>query len=250
MNKTFVWGHRGAGFRDVQNTLSSFQKAIDMGVDGIKTEAQLSKDHEIFLTFQQQLKINGSSFPISELDKTKIKKFKLENGESIPTLPELFNTLKNYDIRYNFDIKAPEIGIRIIEIARNYNILDKIEIAKTSIDSSPLPIIFSKIREFDKTVKLSNSIFLKYSDIKEEHLELESMRELNVASINVNYNFATFDLFKNVIKNGFKFCVWGVLFNRSMEKFLKMNYQGRYVDAMMSNFPGRLVKLRDKIQNN
>lgn len=249
MNKTFVWGHRGAGFKDVQNSISSFQKAIDMGVDGIKTEAQLSKDGEIFLTFQQNLKINGSVSPVSELNQKEIKKFKLENGESIPTLPELFNTLENYDIRYNFDIKAPEIGIRIIEIARDYNVLDKIEIAKTSIDPSPVSNIFSKIREFDKTVKLSNSIFLKYSDIKDEHLELESMKELNVTSININYNFATFEIFKNVIKNGFKFCVWGVLFNRSMEKFLRMNYQERYIDAMMSNFPGRLVKLRDKIQN-
>ncbi len=250
MNKTFVWGHRGAGFRDVQNSISSFQKAIDIGVDGIKTEAQLSKDGEVFLTFQQNLKINGSNYPINELDQSKIRKFKLENEESIPTLPELFNTFKNYNIGYNFDIKAPEIGIRIIEIARDYDVLNKIEIAKTSIDSSSLPNLFSKIREFDKTVKLSNSIFLKYSDIKEKHFELENMKDLNVTSINVNYNFATFKLFKTVVKHGLNFCVWGVMFNRSMEKFLKMNYQGRYIDAMMSNFPGKLVKLRDRIQNN
>jgi len=53
MNKTIVLGHRGAGFKGVQNTLASFQNAIDMGVDGIKTEAKLSRDREIFLTFQQ-----------------------------------------------------------------------------------------------------------------------------------------------------------------------------------------------------
>ena len=27
MNKTFVWGHRGAGFSGVQNSLNSFKKA-------------------------------------------------------------------------------------------------------------------------------------------------------------------------------------------------------------------------------
>ena len=51
MNRTFVWGHRGSGFIGVQNSLTSFKKAFEMGVDGVKTEAQLSKDHEIFLTF-------------------------------------------------------------------------------------------------------------------------------------------------------------------------------------------------------
>ena len=250
MNKTFVWGHRGAGFRDVQNTISSFQLAIEMGVDGIKTEAQLSKDREVFLTFQQSLKSNGENIPVNELDSYKIKKHKRENGESIPTLPELFNKFKKYKIRYNFDIKAPEIGIRIIEIAREFDVIDKMEISKTSMDSFPLPKIFSKIREFDKNVNLINSIFLKYSTIEEKHLELKEMKNLNIQGINVNYNFANFELFKKVIDNGFKFCVWGVLFNRTMEKFLKMNYQGRTIDAMMSNFPGRLVKLRDKIQSN
>ncbi|UCD00642.1 MAG: hypothetical protein JSV23_07055 [Promethearchaeota archaeon] len=250
MNRTFVWGHRGAGFKGIQNTISSFQNAIDMGVDGIKTEAQISKDREIFLTFQQNLKINGENIPVKELDSYKIKEFKLENGESIPTLPELFNKFKKYKIRYNFDIRAPEVGIRIIEITRDFDLIDKIEIAKTSIDPYPLPVIFSKIREFDKNVSLINSIFLKYSPIEEKHLELESMRKLKIHGINVNYNFANFELFKKVVDKGFKFYVWGVLFNRSMEKFLKMNYQGKVIDAMMSNFPERLVKLRNKIQNN
>jgi len=250
MNRTFVWGHRGAGFSGVQNSIASFQKAIEMGVDGIKTEAQLSKDNEIFLTFQQNLNLNGNSIPISKLDKDKIKKFKLENGESIPTLPELFENFRNHEIGYNFDIRTPEIGIRIIEIAREFNVLDKIEIAKSSIDSRPLSKIFSKIRNFDKNVKLSNSVFLKYSNLEEKHLELESMNKLNIGCINVNYNIANFELFKLVISKGFKFCVWGVLFKRNMEDFLKMKYQGRYIDEIMSNFPERLVELRDKIQNN
>ena len=91
MSKTFVWGHRGAGFIGTQNSPSSFKKAIEIGVDGFKTEAQLSKDHEIFLTFQQNLKINGEEIPIYELSSDEIKTFKLDNNESILTLSELFN---------------------------------------------------------------------------------------------------------------------------------------------------------------
>ena len=53
MKKTFIWGHRGSGFRNynddhdyiVENSMKSFQYAIKKGVDGIKTEARLSKDH-------------------------------------------------------------------------------------------------------------------------------------------------------------------------------------------------------------
>ncbi|MFW9940438.1 MAG: glycerophosphodiester phosphodiesterase [Candidatus Thorarchaeota archaeon] len=250
MNKTFVWGHRGAGFIGVQNSLSSFKKAFEMGVDGFKTEAQLSKDNEIFLTFQRNFKKNGEEIPINKLNSDEIKKFKLDNREPILTLPELFDEFKNSNLRYNFDIRAPEVGLRVIEIAKEFNLLDKIEIAKTSIDPFPLVDIFTKIRDFDKNVMLINTIFLKHSDIREEHLELESMKELNIQGVNVNFNVATFELFKMVKDFGLKFCVWGLLFNRSIRKFLRMNYKGQYIDAMMSNFPDRLVKLRNEIQNN
>jgi glycerophosphoryl diester phosphodiesterase len=250
MNKTFIWGHRGAGFRDIENSMSSFRKAINMGVDGIKTEAQVSKDGEIFLCFQQNIRDNGGYVPIKELHSSKIKTLRLDNNESVLTLSEFFSEFKNHNIRYNFDIRDPEIGIRIIEIARKFKVIDKIELAKTAMDGSSLPEIFGKIREFDENVPLINTIFLKYATNEKEHLELENMRKLNIQGINMKYNFATFDLFKLIKDNGFKFYVWGLLFNRSIEKFLTMNYKGQYVDAVMSNFPDRLVQLREKIQNN
>jgi hypothetical protein len=97
---------------------------------------------------------------------------------------------------------------------------------------------------------LVNTLFLGNTDIKEEHLELEDMKNLNVSGININYNFATPEVFKMVKDHGFKFCIWGVLFKRSMRRCLNMSYKGQYVDAMMSNFPHRLVNLRNEIQNN
>jgi glycerophosphoryl diester phosphodiesterase len=250
MNKTFVWGHRGAGFIGVQNSMPSFKKAYEMGVDGFKTEAQISKDREIFLTFQQNFNMNGEEISINELNSSEIKKFKLEDKEFILTLPELFKQFKNSKLRYNFDIRAPEVGIRVVEIAKEFDLLDKIEIAKTSIDPFTLPEIFSKIRKFDKDVMLINTISLKHSNIKEEHLELESMKELNIQGINVNFNLATPGLFKMVKDHGFKFCIWGLLFKRSIQKCLRMNYKGQFIDAAMSNFPDRLVRLRNEIQNN
>ena len=249
-DKTFIWGHRGTGFNGVSNSMSSFKNAIKIGVDGIKTEVKLSKDEKIFITYNQNLKTNGEAKSFNELDSREIKKYKLEYGESIPTLTELFKEFKDSDIKYNFDIQSPEIGIRIIKIAKDFDLIDKVELAKSSTNSMLLPDIFSKVRETNSKITLINSIFLKHSKIGEKHLELENMRKLDVQVINVHYNFANFELFKKVKDAGFKFYVWGVLFKRSMEKFLKMKHKGQYVDALYSNFPGRLVNLRDSIQNN
>jgi len=248
LNKTFIWGHRGSGFIGVQNTLSSFQNAIDFRVDGIKTEALLSKDGEIVLCSYQSLKKNERDVLINELNVIDIKKFKLENGETIPTLREVFEAFKKYSIKYNFDISDPEVGIRIIQLAEEFNLINRIEISKSSINPHPLHVIFSKIREYNQEVTLINSIFLKYSTINETHLELENMRKLNIQGINVNFNYANYDLFKKVKDEGFKFYIWGLLFERSIKNFLSMKYNGEYVDAVFSNLPKRVLKMRDEIQ--
>ncbi|MBY9021271.1 MAG: hypothetical protein KGD67_09445 [Candidatus Lokiarchaeota archaeon] len=248
MNKTFIWGHRGTGFTGTQNTLSSFRNAIDIGVDGIKTEAKLSKDGEVILSYFNTLKINGVDIPIQELTIEEIKKFKIENNESIPTLREVLEAFEGRKVKYNIDITKPEEGIKIVEIAKQHGLLDSIEIAKPSTNPASLSEFFSEIRNFDKNVTLVNSVFLKHSVIEDEHLEIEDMRKLNIMGININYNYANFELFKKVKELGFKFCVWGVLFKRSMKNFLTMRYNGDFIDAIMSNQPGRLVKFRNEFQ--
>lgn len=249
MNRTFIWGHRGTGFIGTQNTLSSFKNAIDMGVDGIKTEAKLSKGGEIVLCFYNTLKKKGDEIPIQDLTIEEIKEFKLENNESIPTLREVFEAFESYNIKYNFDIMKPEVAIKVIETAKRYGLVNRIEIAKPSIHPDSLSKFFSEIRNFDKNVVLINSVSLKHSVIEEQHLEIEDMRKLNVEGINVNYNYANFELFRQVKEHGFKFYVWGVLFKRSMQKFLTMKYNGDFIDGIMSNQPDRLLKFRNEIQN-
>ena len=249
MNRTFIWGHRGTGFTGTQNSMSSFKNAIDIGVDGIKTEAKISKEGEVVLSFYNSLKKNGEDVPIQELTIEEIKKFKLENKESIPTLREVLQAFESSDIKYNFDVANKEEAIKIIETAKEFGLLDHIEISKPSTHPDSLSKFYSGIRNFDKNVTLINSVSLRNSIIEEKHLELEDMRKLNIMGINVNYNYANFELFKRVKEEGFKFCVWGVLFKRSMKKFLTMRYDGEYIDAMMSNQPDRLVKFRNEFQN-
>jgi glycerophosphoryl diester phosphodiesterase len=249
LNKTFIWGHRGTGFEGTQNSFSSFQNAIGMGVDGIKTEAKLSKEGEVVLSFYNTLKQNGKEVPIQELTIEEIKKFKLDNNESILTLREVLKEFESSDIKYNFDVSVEEEAIKIIETAKEYGLLDHIEISKPSTHPDSLSKFYSGIRNFDKNVTLVNSISLRNSIIEDKHLEIEDMRKLNIMGINVNYNYANFELFKKVKDYGFKFCVWGVLFKRSMQKFLTMKYNGEYIDAIMSNQPGRLVKFRNEFQN-
>ena len=44
--QTLVWAHRGASGYAPENTLEAFQKAVEMGADGVELDVQLTKDGE------------------------------------------------------------------------------------------------------------------------------------------------------------------------------------------------------------
>lgn len=243
-----IWGHRGAGFRGVENSLSSFRKCIDMGVDGIKTEAQLSKDGVVILRFLPFLIVEGKKIPIKELKLKDIKLFKLENGESIPTLEEMFKMF-NDKIRYNFDIFKIETGIKIIEIAEKYNLIEKIEITKPVAHTGSIDSLLKPLREKNKDVILINSLFSDTQITQENYSLLDQMKKLNVQVVNLNHHRFNFEIFKHVKKAGFKFYVWGVLFRYFMKKYLNLNFEGNKIDGIYTNFPDKLVQLRTSFHN-
>lgn len=43
MERTLVWGHRGASGYAPENTMAAFEKAVELGADGIELDVQLTK---------------------------------------------------------------------------------------------------------------------------------------------------------------------------------------------------------------
>jgi len=246
MNSTIIWGHRGAGFRDVENSMSSFRKAVNMGVDGIKTEAQTTKDGEIILRFLPYMIIGGNKTKIRDLKAITIKKMKLENGESIPTLRELFDEF-NDKIRYNFDIFTAETGLHIIDVAEEYDLLDKIEITKPVAHTKAAESLFKPLMRRYKDIKLVCSLFSDTQISHENFNLLNKMRKLKVQVINLNHHRFNLDVFKRVKKAGFKFYLWGVLFKHFMEKYITLRCDGEIIDGIYTNYPDKLIDLRSQL---
>ncbi|MBY8991949.1 MAG: hypothetical protein KGD58_14490 [Candidatus Lokiarchaeota archaeon] len=246
MSDTIIWGHRGAGFRDVENSMSSFKRAVKMGVDGIKTEAQLTTDGEIFLQFLPYVLIEGQKRLIKDTDHETIKQIKLENGESVPTLHDLFKAFKN-KIRYNFDIFKVETGIRIIEIATEYNLIDKVELTKPVAHTKSADSLFKPLRNKNKDITLICSLFSDKQISDDSYILLKQMKELNVQVINLNHHRFNLEVFNQVKKAGFRFYLWGVLFKFFMRKYLELSYKGQKIDGIYTNYPDKLVELRSNM---
>ena len=54
--KTLVWAHRGASKYAPENTLPAFQKAIEMGADGIELDVQMTKDNQCVVIHDETIK--------------------------------------------------------------------------------------------------------------------------------------------------------------------------------------------------
>ena len=53
--KIKVWAHRGASGYAPENTMAAFEKAVEMGADGIELDVQLTKDGELVVIHDETI---------------------------------------------------------------------------------------------------------------------------------------------------------------------------------------------------
>lgn len=114
-HKVKIIGHRGFASMYPENSLIGFQKAAELGVDGIELDVHLTKDGEVVVhhdeTIDRMTKGVGS---INEMTFKELQKFHLRHrfrrpltAERIPTLIEVFESLKDFpEVLVNIELKT------------------------------------------------------------------------------------------------------------------------------------------------
>jgi glycerophosphoryl diester phosphodiesterase len=113
-------GHRGAKGFEPENTLVSFQKALDMHVDGIELDVHLSADGEIIVIHDETIDrtSNGKGF-VNRLSLGKLKAFLIEGKHEIPTLEEVFD-LVNQKCFINIELKSHDTTDKVVALIEKY----------------------------------------------------------------------------------------------------------------------------------
>ena len=111
-------GHRGAKGYIGENTLASFQKAIDLDVDGIELDVHLSLDGKIMVIHDDTIyrTTAGTGF-VKDLTAKELHFF------GIPTLEAVFE-LVNQKCFINIELKTFETADKVVELI-DYFILKK-----------------------------------------------------------------------------------------------------------------------------
>ncbi|MBQ7497490.1 MAG: glycerophosphodiester phosphodiesterase, partial [Selenomonas sp.] len=142
MPRTEVWAHRGASGWDRQyapeNTMPAFQKALEMGADGIELDVQLTKDGEIVICHDERIDRTSRGqgyirdYTLAELKKIDFGKPHVEYGfVEIPTLGEFFQFFKPTNLKLNIELKTgvlyyEDIEEKTYKLAEEYGLNDRI----------------------------------------------------------------------------------------------------------------------------
>jgi glycerophosphoryl diester phosphodiesterase len=113
-------GHRGAKGHKPENTLISFQKAIDLHVDRIELDVHLSLDKELMVIHDETVdRTTDGRGLVNQLSVPELKRFRIEKEHRIPTLSEVLNLIdQKCDI--NIELKSYETANKVVDLIEQY----------------------------------------------------------------------------------------------------------------------------------
>jgi glycerophosphoryl diester phosphodiesterase len=217
-------GHRGAKAYEPENTLRSFGKAIELGVDAVELDVRRTKDGEIVVIHDADVKrtTNGEGL-VANLSLKELKSFKMEKGEHIPTLDEALGLIDK-KVRVFIELKETGMEEHILSIVR------KRKLEKNVVIVSFLEDALKRVRELDSEVE-TGLIYAKHKNPLKAALELKTQWLLAF------YRFIHTANVEKAHKNGQKVLVWTV---NMPEEVAEMAKKG--VDAIASDKPDILAK--------
>jgi len=111
-----IIGHRGARGLEPENTVRSFRKALELGVDYIECDVHMTKDGHIVLMHDHTVdRTTNGSGPVNSFTFDEIRKLDAGKGETIPTLQELLDLVRG-KVKLHIELKdesatEPTVGL-------------------------------------------------------------------------------------------------------------------------------------------
>ncbi len=230
-----------------ENTLRSFEKAIELGADIIELDVHLCKSGELVVIHDEKVNrtTNGRGL-IADMALAELKKLDAGNGQIIPTLEDVVDFVGSWRgtrakpglckrVAINIELKGAGTALPVASVL--YKLYrsgwkeDQFLVSSFSIDE------LQQFRNTDSVSRvgliLDKSIFgIWGSKINIFDLALT----LKCYSIHPSVRLTTPKLVREAHSNGLKVFVWTANSSADIRRLIKMG-----VDGIFSNFPDRLA---------
>ena len=236
MTKIINWGHRGASGHAPENTRIAFQKALEMGADGIECDIRESRDGELMVFHDPTIKrLTGKPGRLNEFFGAELKRLDVGSwfspdfaGETVMTLKEAVASAPA-PLLLNLEIKAasPE---KVVDFICRAGIAGRVIVS--SFDSS----LLGKIRQLDPLLSIGVLI-----DREPWKKAFQQAAKVKAISLNVPSKRATAEFIGQAHQKNLKVYLYTVNDQDEMDRFIKMG-----ADGLFTNYPDRLSSLQGK----
>jgi glycerophosphoryl diester phosphodiesterase len=121
-----VIGHRGARNLEPENTLRSFRRALELGVDYIECDVHRTRDEHLVLMHDDTLdRTTDGTGAVSELTFPQIRALDAGKGERVPTLQELLD-LVGARVRLCVELKDPTALDLVLGLVADRGVADQV----------------------------------------------------------------------------------------------------------------------------
>ena len=145
-----VIAHRGASAHAPENTLAAFQLALDQGADGIELDVMLSKDGQLIVIHDDRVdRTTNGTGKVAEMYLPELKVLDAGNGETLPTLPEVFDRfggkfLINIELK-NYSSLFDRLPVVVAEQVKAFRLTDSVIVS--SFNPFNLPRFYRRVPE-------------------------------------------------------------------------------------------------------
>ena len=158
-------GHRGAKAYEIENTLESFKKAIELGVNAIELDVRKSKDGKLIIIHDDNLKKVFSKDVF--VNQATLKELKQSTENKIPTLEEALKTIGRKVEKILIELKEVGYEKKVLEIVKKEKLKDRVIII--SFHEQAL----SNMKKLDKEIE-TGLIYSKYKNPVDAALQLNA----------------------------------------------------------------------------
>lgn len=212
-------GHRGARAYEPENTLRSFQKAIELGVNAVEFDVRRTKDNQLVVIHNANVnKTTNGNGPVNELTLDEIKRFVTEKNEKVPTLEEALQFLGKR-VTILLELKETGIAKQVLNLVHKKGLTENIIIISFHEDT------LRKVRELDSEI-VTGLIYVRHKN------PVQTALDLNVQYLLPLYRFTHSDNVRKAHENGLKVIVWTI--NTAEEV---AEYKKKGVDGIASDKP-------------
>jgi glycerophosphoryl diester phosphodiesterase len=236
-NRPRIFAHRGLTLKNGvavadENTLESFELALEAGADYLESDIQVTKDKVPVLFHDNDLRrLVGRKTSISALTLKELSQIPLPLGGKIPTLA---SALEKFPLaKFNLDIKTPDAETVGLQVLSQMKALDRVLVSsfsersrKRALANSPQSIATSA----GSSLVLTSYLYARSKNTAKLQKALQQVNALQIPTKRYGIDFTHPAFLEQLLPTGVEIHYWTINDPKQMKMLFDLGAHGIVTD--------------------